>query len=112
MSVVWNLWHGCDKKSEGCLNCYVYRTDEKFDRNAGEVKKTSNFNLPVKRKRDKSYKIPSGELVYTCFTSDFLLDKADEWRTEAWKMIKERSDLEFFFITKRIERFLKSVPPD
>lgn len=112
MSVKWNLWHGCDKKSEGCLHCYVYRIDEGYERDAREVKKTSAFNLPVRRARDGSYKIPPGELVYTCFTSDFLLDKADEWRADAWSMIRERSDLDFLFITKRIERFEKTAPPD
>ena len=24
---MWNLWHGCHKKSEGCLHCYVYRRE-------------------------------------------------------------------------------------
>lgn len=110
MSVGWNPWHGCDKKSEGCRNCYVYRTDVKFDKDSRMVKKTSAFDLPMMRKRDGSYKISSGETVYTCFTSDFLLDKADEWRHYAWRMMRERSDLEFMFITKRIER-LKSVLP-
>lgn len=94
------------------MHCYVYRTDAKYDRDASEVKKTSNFNLPVRRARNKSYKIPSGELVYTCFTSDFLLEKADGWRPEAWGMIRERSDLDFLFITKRIERFERIAPPD
>ena len=37
------------------------------------ARKTAAFNLPVKRKRDKSFKIPSGKIVFTCFTSDFLL---------------------------------------
>lgn len=21
---IWNPWHGCIKKSEGCANCYIY----------------------------------------------------------------------------------------
>jgi len=24
MSELWNLWHGCHKKSEGCQHCYVF----------------------------------------------------------------------------------------
>lgn len=27
MSEIWNPWHGCYKKSEGCLNCYMYYLD-------------------------------------------------------------------------------------
>jgi protein gp37 len=86
--------------------------DARHDKDSSIVTKTNNFNLPIKKDRKGNYKIPSGELVYTCFTSDFFLDDADEWRKEAWKMIKERSDLRFFIITKRIDRFNVSLPED
>ena len=112
MSVSWNLWHGCQKISPGCKYCYVYRQDESHGIESSVVIKTANFNLPVKRKRDKTYKIQSGEVVYTCFTSDFFVEGADEWRKEAWAMIKERSDLRFFMITKRVDRFYVSLPKD
>lgn len=51
-------------------------------------------------------------MVYTCFTSDFLVEEADAWRAEAWEMIRTRSDLRFFFITKRIDRLMQVLPPD
>lgn len=111
-SVTWNLWHGCHKISTGCKHCYVYRSDAKYDRNSAEVHKTQNFNLPVKKDRSGKYKIPSGTCIYTCFTSDFLLEDADVWRQEAWAMIRERSDCTFLFITKRIDRLMQCVPPD
>ena len=112
MSVNWNLWHGCKKVSAGCENCYVYRSDAKYDRDASEVKQTASFDLPVKKKRDGSYKVAPGEMVYTCFTSDFLLDAADVWRPQAWDMMRQRQDLHFMFFTKRPHRFLDCVPPD
>lgn len=109
----WNLWHGCRKVSEGCRNCYVYRMDGAFDKDASVVSKTGAFDLPVRRKRDGSYKLtPDAGTVYTCFTSDFFLDEADLWRKEAWQMIRQRPDLRFFIITKRIERFGVSLPDD
>lgn len=49
-------------------------------------------------------------VVFTCFTSDFLLEEADEWREEAWAMIRERGDLMFYFFTKRIDRFAACMP--
>ena len=79
---------------------------------SSECRKTGNFYLPIKRKRDKSWKIESGKEVFTCFTSDFLLSDADEWREECWQMIKQRSDLWFYFFTKRIDRFMECVPDD
>ena len=112
MSVSWNLWHGCRKISAGCANCYVYRTDSKFGKDSSEAQKTKNFDLPVKKNRKGEYKIPSGEFVYTCFTSDFFLEEADSWRKEAWSFIKERQDLKFLMITKRIDRFKVSLPDD
>ena len=112
MSVTWNPWHGCEKHSAGCLNCYVYRVDSKHERDAREVKKNKAFDLPILKNRKGEYKIPPGETVFTCFTSDFLLDTADEWRNDAWEMIRERSDCNFVFLTKRIERLSGILPSD
>ncbi len=110
--VNWNPWHGCHKISSGCQNCYVYRADMRHGKDASAVVKTSGFYLPIAHARDGSYKIPSGSFFWTCFTSDFLLTDADAWRGEAWRMIRERSDCEFLFITKRITRFEKCLPDD
>ncbi|MDY3978965.1 MAG: DUF5131 family protein [Tidjanibacter sp.] len=110
--VSWNPWHGCHKLSEGCLNCYVYRQDERHDKDSSLVTRTAAFDLPVKRKRDGRYKVESGTEVDTCFTSDFFVEEADEWRGEAWAMMRLRSDLRFFIITKRIDRFETCLPDD
>lgn len=110
----WNPWHGCRKISSGCKYCYVYRQDEMYgtDISSSEIRKTGNFNLPLKKKRDKSYKLPIGKTVLACFTSDFFIEEADQWRVEAWEMIKLRSDLTFYIFTKRIDRFRVSLPED
>ena len=50
MGEMWNLWHGCHKKSEGCQHCYVYRRDAEFDKDSSIVTKTSSFNLPIRHK--------------------------------------------------------------
>lgn len=109
---MWNLWHGCHKVSEGCRHCYVYRGDAKREVDSTRVVQTKNFDLPIRRKRNGEYKIPSGTLVYTCFTSDFFVKEADEWRHEAWEMIRQREDLEFLMITKRIDRLHECLPRD
>ena len=112
MSVSWNPWHGCHKISEGCRHCYVYRQDSCYDKDSSVVTRTAAFDLPVKRRRNGDYRVPSGERVYACFTSDFFLEEADEWRAEAWAMIRERSDLSFLIPTKRIDRFGVALPAD
>ncbi len=109
----WNPWHGCTKISPGCMHCYVYRIDARHDRDSSEVKRNATFDLPLKHRRDGEYKLqPSDGIVYTCFTSDFLHEAADEWRGETWDMIRTRSDLHFLFITKRIDRLEKCLPTD
>lgn len=110
MEVTWNPWHGCTKYSEGCRHCYVYRQDEMFGRDSRECRKTNDFNLPIKKDRRGNYKVPSGSLIMTCFSSDFLLDDADSWRDECLEMMKLRSDCMFYFFTKRIERLNFSLP--
>lgn len=107
---MWNLWHGCHKLSAGCKHCYVYRGDAKRDVDSSIVVQTKNFDLPVRRKRNGDYKIPSGTFVYTCFTSDFFVKDADEWRAEAWEMMYQRNDLHFMMITKRIDRLMECLP--
>ena len=110
----WNPWHGCTKISPGCKHCYVYRQDAMYSAeiSSSEVKKNADFNLPIKRKRDKTFKVPSGTLLYTCMTSDFFVDQADDWRAEVWQMIKIRKDVQFFIFTKRIDRFHVQLPDD
>lgn len=112
MSVTWNPWHGCHKISEGCRHCYVYRQDAQWDRTSSTVVRTAQFDLPLRRNRKGFYRIPSGEFVYTCFTSDFFVEEADAWRPRVWEMIRRRNDLTFLIITKRIDRFDVGLPGD
>ncbi len=108
----WNPWHGCKKISPGCMHCYVYRTDAKYGRDSSQVARTSSFSLPIARNRQGAYKVQGPDVVYTCFTSDFLLKDADPWRPQAWDMMRVRDDLHFLFITKRIHRLAECLPPD
>ena len=110
---IWNPWHGCHKISPGCLNCYVYRRDEAVGRDASAVARTADFDLPVRRDRHWAYKLqPEGRTVFTCMTSDFFLEEADPWRPACWAMMRQRADLHFAIITKRIHRFAACIPPD
>ncbi len=109
---MWNPWRGCHKHSEGCRFCYIHKGDAKRSVDTNNIVKTERFAAPVEKNKKGAYKIKSGQLVYLCFSSDFLLRDADEWRGECWSMMKERSDLHFLFLTKRIERFAECVPDD
>jgi protein gp37 len=62
------------------------------------------------RKRNGEYKYPGGTEFMMCFSSDFFIEEADEWRKEVLGFIKERSDCSFMCITKRPERIKECIP--
>lgn len=109
--VSWNPWHGCHKCSAGCANCFVYQMDKRYGRDTNTVQQVkTGFNTPVKKDRQGNWKYPAGTTFKTCFTSDFFIEEADEWRDEAWYMIRRRSDCHFVIATKRIDRMKDRLP--
>ena len=105
----WNPWRGCHRYSEGCLHCYIHKGDWKKHIDTNQIVKTKDFYKPIEKFKNGKYKMKSS-LVYVCFSSDFFIEEADQWRDECWKMIKERQDCTFLFLTKRIERFYQCIP--
>ncbi|MCI5850768.1 MAG: phage Gp37/Gp68 family protein [Sutterellaceae bacterium] len=110
---IWNRWHGCVKKSEGCKHCYMYALDKAHGRLGSDIYRVeSNFRYPLSRNRDGSWKVKSGEMIRVCMTSDFFLEEADPWREEAWDIMRARPDVVFYLLTKRPERVSKCLPGD
>lgn len=110
--VMWNPWRGCHRCSEGCKYCYIHKGDARKGIDTNLIHKTKRFTAPIERNKHGEYRMKGGQLVYLCFSSDFLLEDADDWRRECWAMIRERQDLHFLFLTKRIERFMDCIPED
>ncbi len=111
MHDIWNPWHGCTKKSEGCANCYMYFLDRLRNINPTQVFRVkNNFDYPLQRNAKGEYKIKSGETIRVCMTSDFFIEQADPWRDEAWEIINSRPDVIFYLLTKRPELVEKRLP--
>ena len=112
-SVSWNPWHGCHRVSEGCRNCYMFLGDE--SRGVGDSdtvrRSKTQFDLPLKKDRKGSFQLKN-RLVLTSMTSDFFIEEADEWRDEAWSIIRRRKDCTFVILTKRPHRIGACLPPD
>lgn len=107
----WEPWTGCYAASDGCTYCYFYGPySKRYGQNT--ITKTAEFDKPLMKTAKGTYKVQSGKIVSTCFASDFFIPEADEWRAEAWAMIKERQDLDFLILTKRIDRFPVTLPAD
>lgn len=112
MHDIWNPWHGCRKISEGCDHCYMYFLDRVRDKDGANIYRTQNFDYPLKKDRKGNFKIRSGEMIRVCMTSDFFLEEADPWRDEAWEIMRLRSDVIFYLLTKRPERVQHCLPPN
>ena len=108
----WNPWHGCTKISEGCKHCYMMYNDHKRGLDGTKIYKTQSFYYPLEKDRYGEYKIKSGEVIRICMNSDFFLEEADPWRDEVWKIIKQRSDVIFYILTKRAHRIASCLPSD
>ena len=113
MHDIWNPWHGCVKKSEGCKHCYMYYLDRQRGHDGSLIYRVkNNFDYPLHKNADGTYKIQSGEHIRVCLTSDFFLAEADNWRTDAWSIIAARPDVAFHLLTKRPERVAANLPRD
>lgn len=101
-----NFWDGCQKVSQGCKFCYMYRHKNRFNEDATKINKApeARFSLPKKWKKP--------EIIFTCSMSDFFIKEADQWRDEAWQIIKDTPHHTYLILTKRIDRVLKCLPKD
>lgn len=107
----WEPWTGCYSVSAGCANCYYYGPNAKRS-GQNTITKTDKYDWPIRKNKKGEYNIKGGKILPTCFATDFLLPEADKWRCDVWAMIKERQDIDFLILTKRIDRFMVSLPED
>ena len=106
-----NFWTGCQPVSEGCLHCYARAGMEKYDRDFSQIVRTNTWKDPLKWQRSAA-KAREVRLVFTCSWSDFFHPDADQWRLEAWTVIKNTPNLIWRTLTKRPELIEKRLPPD
>jgi protein gp37 len=91
----------------------MYFLDRLRDADGADIYRTrAGFDYPLQKNRNGTCKIQSGELIRVCMTSDFFLEQADEWRPEAWEVMRQRPDVRFFLLTKRPERVAECLPED
>ena len=95
----WNPWYGCHKVSQGCKRCYMFSGMKRYGRDPNVVRraKPTTFYAPLKWKDARK--------VFTCSWSDFLIEEADSWRSEALS-IMQRTQHTYQVLSKRIERLL------
>jgi len=76
----------------------------KKDPNVVVRTKPATFNAPLKWKEPR--------MVFTCSFSDFFIEEADEWRADAWEIIRKTPQHTYQILTKRPERIKACLPDD
>ncbi len=107
----WNGWRGCHAVSPGCDRCYAEAAHKRAGWDFSNIVKTKTWNDPPRWQREAE-KAGKTELVFTCSWSDFFLPEADQWRPEAWSIIKRCPNLIFQILTKRPGLIEKRLPAD
>jgi protein gp37 len=108
-----NFWIGCTKVSEGCAHCYA-ETVQKIWRWTPDFSKVT---------RSKTWKNPATwqkaaasdgkvEMVFGNSLGDFFHPHADQWRAEAWEIIRSTPNLIWRLTTKRPELTAGRLPKD
>ena len=103
----WGCWRGCQPapQREGCLNCYGARDMKRYGQDPHTVVRAAKatFNAPLKW--------PVGR-VFVCPWSDFWHEAADDWRDDAYAIMRQRPDYTWIIPTKRENRIAACLPPD
>jgi protein gp37 len=99
----WNPWYGCLKVSPGCQHCYMYADRTRYGDDPSVVQRSkTTFGEPLKWKAPRR--------VFTCSWSDFFIDQADNWRPDAWDVIRRTPQHTYLILTKRPERIVDHLP--
>lgn len=99
-----NFWYGCKKVSAGCKACYAERDMERYGKDFHIVTRAKGFDTPL------SWKEPA--LVFVNSWSDFFIKDSDEWRDDAWDIIRKTPHLTYQILTKRPENISHRLPRD
>ena len=82
----------------------MYREQTRYGHDPTVITRTApaTFNAPLK------WQGPAK--VFTCSWSDFFIEQADEWRDEAWDIIRRTPHLTYQILTKRPENIVARLP--
>ena len=107
-----NFWWGCHKVSTECQRCYI----DGIMRRAGREPfngpmRTVDWSKPAKWNR-QAETLGRRLRIFTCSMSDFFHEGADQWRPEAWEVIRSCPNLDWLVLTKRPELIPTRLPND
>ena len=90
-----NFWIGCHKVSSGCRNCYAETLSKRWGGNFEVLHRTADATFY------SALKWKEGRRIFTCSLSDFFHKDADEWRADAWEVIRKTPQHTWQILTKK-----------
>jgi protein gp37 len=115
-----NAWIGCEKVSEACKFCYAEQYAKRYSiaewGNKGTRYKTvqDNWNKLIRWNR-KAEKDRQRRRVFCFSLSDIMEDSLlipQGWREEFYALVRKCTWLDFLFLTKRPENYVRFLPSD
>ncbi|MFO0840969.1 MAG: DUF5131 family protein [Gemmataceae bacterium] len=108
----WNPHWGCHKVTPECDHCYIEAIMRRggYEPFGGPMK-TKTWSQPFAWDR-AARTLCERHRVFTCSMSDFFHQGADEWRADAWKVIKACENLDWLILTKRPHLVADRLPAD
>jgi protein gp37 len=84
----------------------MFRDKHRYGQDPATVvrSKPRTFNAPLR------WKDPAR--VFVCSWSDFFIEDADEWRDEAWDIMRRTPHITYLLLTKRAENIKDRLPVD
>ena len=100
----WNPWMGCQKVSEGCKNCYMFRDQKRYGHDPAVLRRSkTTFYDPLKWKEPRR--------IFVCSWSDFFWEEVpDQWRMEAFTIMHSAPQHTFLLLTKRPQNMETMLP--
>ena len=80
-------------------------------RSRGNKRVVTKWDEPLKVQKAAA-KAGEYKTVFACSYSDFFMEEADQWRDEAWEMIRATPNLIWQLTSKRTHLIADRLPPD
>jgi protein gp37 len=111
-----NPWIGCRHVTPECDHCYADRmVTVRMARDFSKVQRSKTWASPLKWNREAdrlAQKLGRRPRVFCASLTDFFLQGADPWRTEAWELIRKCTNLDWLILTKRTKLAASRLPSD
>ena len=107
----WNPWTGCHRVSKECIGCYADALLSRTGRTFNVLALTQTWKTPYELNAMAAAQNRQA-ICFVCSLSDFFHASADNWRKDAWRVIRDCKHVNFMLLTKRPERIVECLPAD